>query len=74
VTIFFGVISQGYTQVFSNQDTIPEKPKVLGLDSIPQNIDSLKLKPADFSTKIDSMKGSAQPGDLGGNTGVDPQE
>jgi len=73
VTIFFGVISQGYTQVFSNQDTIPEKPKVLGLDSIPQNIDSLKLKPADFSTKIDSMKGSAQPGDLGGNTGVDPR-
>ncbi len=68
VSLFFGVVTPGNTQVFSIRDTVPEKPKLVRTDSLPKSVGSLKIQPTDFTAKLDSLRGAAPKSGISGST------
>jgi len=75
-SFFLGVITPSYTQVFSIRDSVPKKPKQIRVDSLPKLIDSLKIQPSDFSSKLDSLRGASSENaanNFATPSGVDPR-
>lgn len=73
MTLFLGIITQGQTQTFSIRDTVPEKSKLIAVDSLPKLVDSLQISQTDFSSKLDSLRKASTSGNFGVPSGVDPR-
>jgi len=73
IILLLGDVTSGDAQVFSIRDSVAQKDKQIVLDSLPEIVDSLKIVPADFGNKLDSMGNSSNSGSFGTSSGVDPR-